>query len=263
MQQERKRTLFAEERQAKIIKMLNTQGKLYVPDLCKIFNVSLATIRSDLRELDAQGKLKRTHGGAIACEKASFEQDTASKMVEANEEKKRIAQKAAEFVEDGDTIALDCGTSIYELAKCLKPKKNLTIVTNDVKIMLLLEAEIDCEIILIGGNVRKGQFCCVGPMAVSDMNRYHVDKAFIATNAFSLKEGFSTPDINTAEIKKVMLSCATETFMLCDSSKTSHINFVKFATVKDIDVLITDDGLDESLLAKLKKNAPEMTVYCV
>jgi len=260
---EQERPLFAEERQSRVVMMLETQSKLYVPDLCRIFNVSPATIRNDLRELDSQGKLKRTHGGAISCKKAGYESDSNSKVDEYCDEKKHIAQCAAELIEDGDIIALDSGTTTYELAKCITHKKNLTIITNDVKIMLMLEQEGSCNIILIGGAVRHGLNCCVGPIAINSIMNLHVDKAFMATNAFSVEKGFSTPDINTAEVKRMLIENASEVIMLCDSSKIGYMSFARFASVEDVDLIITDNRVDKKVVGILNKVAPQIDILQV
>ncbi len=126
--------LFAEERREHILKLLEKNSKILVPELCEVFEVSPATIRSDLRDLESEKKLKRTHGGAILLRKAAFEPNSRLKEVEHIEEKQRIAVCAAQQIDDGDTIALDTGTTTFELAKCLTSKRNLTVVTNDLKI---------------------------------------------------------------------------------------------------------------------------------
>jgi DeoR family transcriptional regulator, fructose operon transcriptional repressor len=256
--------LFAEERKEKIMQLLTENSKIMVPELCKVFGVSPVTIRTDLRDLETDGKLKRTHGGAIPVGKAAFESTSSIKEVEHIEEKKKIAFYAAQMVDDGDTIALDTGTTTLELAKCLTKKKDLTIVTNDLKIASYLETNLkDADIIVIGGILRPGFHCMVGPLAISSLIGLNVDKAFMATNAFSYNKGFTTPDVNQAELKKSLIEIASEIIMLVDSSKLGHVSFVKFASLTDIDKLITDSKISTKAANSLKELSDNLDLLIV
>lgn len=245
---DKKQPLFAEERQSQILQLLRENTKILVPQLCDTFNVSPATIRNDLRDLEKAGKLKRTHGGAIPVDKASFELDSARKKIVNSNEKQQIAAYCSSLIEDGDTIALDCGSTVLELAKCLTKKKGLTVVTNDIHIAAYLEEETSCNIIVIGGTLRHGFECTVGPIALSVLKGLNVDKAFLGANAFSVTKGFTTPDLNQAEIKKALINSAVERYILCDSSKLGKTSFVEFASIDDIDHLITDQNVPEHIL---------------
>lgn len=256
-------SLFVEERKARILLMLQENSKLLVPDLCKIFNVSPATIRNDLRDLAQENKLIRTHGGAISIEKTSFEPTYADKESLFENEKKRIALCAASLVEDGDTIAIDSGSTNLEFAKCLLEKKRLTVVTNDIKIASCLEKNPDANIILLAGSLRHGFQCTVGPLALATLRGLNVDKAFMATNALSSSKVFTTPDIGQAEVKKCMIQIASERIMLCDSSKFNKVSFAEFATMDDIDKLITDSNLSPKMSAYLNDLEDTIKVFIV
>lgn len=245
--------LFAEERKNQILELLRQKSKLLVPELCEYFDVSPATIRNDLRDLESERKLKRTHGGAISLEKASFELDSRHKEVRNREQKQQIAACAAKMIEDGDTIILDTGTTTLELAKCLSEKRDLTIVLNDVEIAALLEETTQANLILIGGTLRHGFHCTVGPMAVAYLSELNVDKAFLSSNGVSLDRGFTTPDFNQAEIKKSMIRVASESIMLSDSSKFGKLSFTQFAALEDIDKLITDKGIDSETVEHIQQ----------
>jgi DeoR family fructose operon transcriptional repressor len=263
--QSENQALFVEERKAKILLLLKENSKLLVPDLCKIFNVSPATIRNDLRDLAQENKLRRTHGGAIPIGKTSFEPTYADKELVFENEKKRIALCAADLVEDGDTIAIDSGSTTLEFAKCLveKEKKRLTIVLNDIKIASCLEKIPDANIILLAGSLRHGYQCTVGPLALATLRGLNVDKAFMGTNALSSTKVFTTPDINQAEVKKCMIQIASETIMLCDSSKFNKVAFAEFATLEDIDKLITDTNLSPKMSAYLSDLQDSVKVFFV
>lgn len=242
--EERNTPLFAEERKRKILQMLSVQSKIYVSKLCEDFGVSQVTIRSDLQELEQTGLLKRTHGGAIPVSKASYEPSSVVKEVSHRDEKQRIALKAVEFVEPGDTICLDTGTTTYEMAKCLAGKRRLNVITNDLQIALYLEANLEeSSIIVLGGTMRRGLHCMVGPVAINSIRKLNVDKAFMATNACTPEKGFTTPSLEQAEIKQALMSIASQTIMLADSSKFGKVSLASFAKLGDVDKLITDSGL--------------------
>lgn len=244
--------LFAEERKSRILELLNENSKLIVPDLCEYFSVSPATIRNDLRELENGGLLKRTHGGAILNTKTGYELNSYQKEVKNLTAKQAIARFAINLVEDGDTIAIDTGTTTLEFAKMLTAKKGITAVVNDIDIAKQLEENSDASIILIGGILRKKFHCTIGPIAQKALEGLSVDKAFIATNGISVKRGLTTPDLNQSEIKKAMINIASEVVVICDSSKIGNVAFSQVATLDKVDRLITDDGAEETELQELK-----------
>lgn len=118
---------------------------------------------------------------------------------------------------------------------------------NDLNIALYLEHNTRANVIVLGGNLRKGQQCTVGPITLSALTSLNVDKVFLATNAFVPEKGFMTPDMNQAEVKKAMLRCASEKIVLCDSSKIGKISFVEFAKLQEIDKLITDSHIQPQM----------------
>lgn len=245
--------LFAEERRADIVKWVNEKKKALVPELIEHYKVSPATIRGDLRDLEAAGLIKRTHGGAIPSDfvKAGFEPDSAAKNVAHLEEKRMIAREAAALVEDGDIVVLDTGTTVLEMAKLLKDRRNVTAIVNDLEIALCLEPFEGVQVIVVGGTLRKKFHCTVGPFASKLLSELNVDKLFLGTNAFSAQKGCTTPDVNQAEIKKIMVSIATQTIVLCDSHKIGHHSFVQFAGVDEINTFVTDEGIRPDQLSEL------------
>lgn len=248
-------SLFAEERKMEIVNLLNKQGKVFVPELVERFNVSFATIRNDLRELEIAGKLKRTHGGAISAEfvKVGYEMDHSNKAVKFLEEKQAIARKAVELIEDDDIIILDTGTTTMEIAKLLYDKKNLTVIVNDIEIAACLEKFEGINIVVIGGTLRRNFHCTLGPFAVNLLSELNVDKLFLATNCFSPRKGCTTPDINHAEVKKTMVGISSQVIVVCDSSKLDKNSFVQFAKPEEIDVFITDERAQPDIIKEIKE----------
>ncbi len=141
--------MFAEERQEKLLGILREKRKVAVSEMCDVFNVSGATIRADLRQLEEEGLLTRTHGGAVLRTRASFEQASDAREIVNLSAKERIGQRAA-LVEDGDIIVLDTGTTTLHIARNIRDRQNVTVVTNDYQIARELEASASIQTILLG-----------------------------------------------------------------------------------------------------------------
>lgn len=233
--------MFVEERRREIQEYVVARKKATVAELCEHFSVSSATVRNDLRDLEQCGLLVRTHGGAMVKEQARFELDAKAKEVRHLEEKRAIAALALDRVEDGDTIVLDTGSTTQELAVLLGARKDLTVLTNDLAIALMLEEHPTAIVHILGGTVRKRFHCTVGMRAELAIEGLTVDKAFMGANAFSIEKGASTPDLQLAELKRRMLSIARKVFLLVDSSKIGKDSFAGFAAPDSIDCLITDE----------------------
>lgn len=231
---------FAEERQLELVEFIRQHKKATVHELTYAFDVSSATIRNDLRALEDQGLLTRTHGGAMVNRKSRYEEDLQNRRIHNQHEKELIAKVAIELIDDGDTIILDAGTTILELARLLEPKKELTVITNDMDIARLLCDQEEINLVLVGGTVRNRFHCTVGPLAERTLNGLLVDKAFIGANNFDLYKGPSTPVLDQAETKKVMMSIASKSILLCDHSKFGTRSFVPLSRTEDFDIIVTD-----------------------
>jgi DeoR family fructose operon transcriptional repressor len=234
--------LFVEERKMRILERIERQRKATVAELCERFHVSSATIRSDLRDLEAVGKLIRTHGGAMVKSKTGLEQDMVQRGTQHLAEKRRVAERALDLIEDGDTVILDTGTTCLELARLLGRRRGLTVVTNDLAIALCLEGAESVRVLFMGGLVRRNYHCTVihGSAGREILSGLSVDKAFMACNSFSAEKGASTPDIMQAETKRLMMSIAAKVIVLFDASKLGRTSFVLFAPLETIDTIVTD-----------------------
>ncbi len=244
--------VFAEERKRMIVEIVNTNVKTTVADLCRRFSVSPATIRNDLRDMEEAGLLKRTHGGAISNARANFEPNAYQKEVERIHQKRAIAQIAAAYVNEGDTIALDTGTTAFEFAKLLVDYQSLTVVTNDLQIAAFLERSSYANIIMAGGAVRRNFHCTAGQKAIDTLLDLNVDRTFLAANGVSISRGVTTPNIETAYVKERLVKLADEVVLLADSTKIDKVSFVKYADISDIDVIITDDEADSDYVETLR-----------
>jgi DeoR family fructose operon transcriptional repressor len=257
------KTMFVEERKIKILEYIEEHRKATVAELCDTFRVSSATIRNDLRDLEGATLLIRTHGGAMVKTKTGLEQDMNQRKVQHLSEKKAIAEAALHLMEDGDTIILDTGTTTLEIARLLGHRQDITVVTNDLAIALVLEDIETVKVVLMGGIVRK-KFHCTMVGGLSNKDTFAgltVDKAFMALNSFSVEKGASTPDINHSETKKVMMSIAAKVILVFDSSKMGRNSFALFAPLDRIDAIITGKLRDEDR-ARLEENGIEVILAC-
>ena len=239
------RVMFAEERKKKLVEYINDKRRVTVPELCSIFAVSGATMRNDLRDLDDAGLITRTHGGAIRKTRTGYESGIDHRSGSNKEAKTKIAESALELIEDGDTIILDTGTTVKELAGLLGRKRNITVVTNDIKIAGILEDISSCEVLIVGGLLRKGFHCTVGNSVFTNLDSLSVDKAFLGANSFSARQGASTPDLSQSEIKRQMIDIAAKVIILCDHTKLETDSFVSFASPSQVDLIVTDSISDE------------------
>ncbi|MEK0316697.1 DeoR/GlpR family DNA-binding transcription regulator [Cohnella sp. 56] len=262
MNEENADVMFAEERQAAIARLIREKGKVLVPELVGRFKMSPATIRNDLRDLEARGQIKRTHGGAIPGDAArvGYELDNNGKTVKELRLKAVIAAKAASLVEDGDIVILDAGITTREMSKHLYDKKNLTVIVNDIEIAAILEKFEGVSVVVIGGMLRRNFHCTVGPLAVKLLSELNVDKVFLGTNGFSASKGCTTPDMNQAEVKRTMIQIATQVVLLCDSAKIGKNSFVQFAEPSRIDLMITDSLISRQHLDELAETGLEVMV---
>lgn len=235
--------MFAEKRKQLIIDLLNTKRKLSVQELCVKFSASPGTIRNDLQELENRSLLKRTHGGAISLNRISFEQNADEKDILHFVEKQSIARAALHLIDDGDIVAIDTGTTTMALAKLLGSKKNLLVVTNDLKIALELESAENVTVIMVGGTVRRNFHCTIGPQAIQFLADIRVDKTFAAANGMSLNAGVTTPNIDIADIKRNFIRISNETILLCDSSKIGRISSKRFAELSETKTIVTDSHI--------------------
>src|SRR6056297_636435 len=243
--------MFAEERLEAIENEVLRKGKVKVNDLAKKFNVSKATIRRDLTELETIGILKRTHGGAVPQSHTKTELSYLEKEDQLLNEKEQIGKYAAVFIKAGDTIALDSGTTTIQIAKSIDVE-DITIITNSIKIANLLSKKKNIEVILTGGLLRQNTLALVGPLAEESVNHFNIDKAFLGANGITPDGGFTTPNIVEANIKKTFIKNSERVFFVCDHSKLYKKSFAKIAQMSEVDGLIID-RINEVTLKEFEK----------
>ncbi|WP_088103231.1 DeoR/GlpR family DNA-binding transcription regulator [Halalkalibacter urbisdiaboli] len=237
------------ERQERILSLLKEKSIIKIQEIVEATGASESTIRRDLTDLETARKLKRIHGGATLLKKKLEEPTVAEKTVKNNQEKLKIAEKAAQMVDDGDCLFLDAGTTTIEIIPYLKGK-NIVVVTNGLmNISKLLDAEIETHV--IGGYVKSGTRAFVGRGALQTLETFRFDKAFIGTNGVSIEDGFTTPDSQEAFIKEMAMKYARESYILADHTKFGETSFSKFAKLLEA-TIITSEKVEQDYLNKLR-----------
>lgn len=235
----------AHDRHQTILHLLERRGRVTVSDLAAQFAVSEMTVRRDLDALERQGLLRRVRGGAVSARGRSYEPPFLTRSTVHQAEKERIGRLAAGLVQDGDSIALDVGTTALEIARCLclSDKRNLTVVTPSFRVAGLLAEQPDIRIILTGGILRPGELSLVGQMAEQAFERFYVDKLFLGIGGVSLQAGLTEYNLEDAQVKQAMIRSAKEIILVTDSSKFDQIAFAAVAPLEAVDRIVTDEGI--------------------
>ncbi|MEV5739925.1 DeoR/GlpR family DNA-binding transcription regulator [Microbispora rosea] len=250
--------MYAEERQQEILRAARDAGRVDVVTLAERFGVTTETIRRDLTALERAGVLRRVHGGAIPVERLGFEPALAARDEVLTAEKERIAKAAlAELPEDG-SVVIDAGSTTSRLVQALPPDRELTVVVNSPPLATVLAARPNLTVLMLGGRVRGRTLATVEDWAIQQLSQLNVDVAFMATNGCSVAKGLTTPDPAEAAIKRAMIACADRAVLLADHTKFSGNYLARFATLGEIDVVITDTGLDPDQAAALAAAGPEV-----
>lgn len=242
--------MLAVERRNRILESLKINQSITVSELCVLLEASEATIRRDLTLLETEGKLERTHGGALVSETRLNTEDLISqKETLLRDEKEEIAHKAFETLVDGDSIILDGGTTTYELAKLIgKSNLKLTVISNSTIVFKELNMNPNLDLIMVGGKVRTNTLAAVGPIAQESFKRFNVEKVFLGTNGVSIDAGLTTTNLDEAMIKSAMIQCAKTRILLADHSKFNKVYLNTFASLSMIDMIITDSKTDVASL---------------
>lgn len=233
-----RRTWFADERHADVLRLLATDGRVESALLAERFGISAESVRKDLALLEGRGQLRRVHGGAVPCEPSRAEPHVADRDVRLAE-KTSIARRALRFVPDGGSLLLDAGSTTLRLAEMLPTDRGLVVYTNSWPVGAALY-EPGIEVVALGGRIRPVTMAAVGPLTGQALAAINVDVAFLGTNALSFDRGLTTPDADEADVKHQMLAAARQRIFLVDSSKFGHESHSRHATLDDVDVLITD-----------------------
>jgi DeoR/GlpR family transcriptional regulator of sugar metabolism len=244
--------VLAAERQGRIRELVRARRVVRLQELCRELGVSMATTRRDLEELEKHGDLRRVHGGAVSLDTRLDEPLFDDKTALAAREKQRIAAAALDLIKPGATIYLDGGSTVLALARLLRDRTNLTVVTNSLRAAIELGGA-GPRLILVGGELRRLSQTVVGPLTRSILEGLHVDRAFMGTMGFGA-EGLTTTDAGEAFTKELVMRRAREVVLLADSSKAGKIMFAQAGRLEQVHVLITDKKIDAEWAKTLAKH---------
>ncbi|MFC1614391.1 DeoR/GlpR family DNA-binding transcription regulator, partial [Gemmatimonadota bacterium] len=222
------------------------------------------TLRADLSAMESQGYLKRTHGGAMLRERSIFPGKASlsfgEKLVPQLEAKRIIGRRAAEMVEDGMNVLLDAGTTILEIARNLKDRRDLTVITDSIPVAVELSDSEGITVILTGGMLRTASLAVIGPESWAMIGNLHVQLAFIGAQGVSMERGFFCGNMVEGETKKRMMACAEKTYVVVDQGKFGVSGLVPFASFTDVDYLLIDEVGDPELLSRLQRENIDLVI---
>ncbi len=231
--------MFAEERRREIMKLIEKSGSVTVKEISEILNVSPSTVRNDLKHLEKEGLIFRTHGGAMA--KHRFDPMYEKRRSSFSELKMRIAKKAVEFVEEGDVIFVDSGsTTLMFVEELIRNQIRCNVITNSLYVINALVDVPHIPVHVIGGEFRKRTMNFIDPEFTLD--KYRIKKAFMGISGFDA-EGTYVSNLVEARFKRMIMDISKEVFVLADSSKYEKISAILIRKWKEKDVLITDKKL--------------------
>ena len=242
----------APQRRERLRLLVESRRAARLDELSTALGVSQATVRRDLDELASTGRLRRVHGGAVAVDERPSEPGFEVKAGEAAQEKARIAARAVELLAQDDTVYLDSGSTVLEAARLLRGWSRLTVVTNSLPAANELAGR-GPRLIVIGGELRATSLALVGPLTEHLLGTLHVDRALMGTFALSLEEGLTTTDPAEAWTKELVMGRAREVILLADSRKVGTRSFISAGRLDDVDVLVTDTGIDERTTRSLER----------
>jgi DeoR/GlpR family transcriptional regulator of sugar metabolism len=239
--------MLQEERHNFIVQQIHTHHKVVASDLSHKLNVSLDTVRRDIKELEKLGKVIKVHGGAVS---PHFHQPFQPHEVYARHEKKEIAKKTLTLIKDGMTLLTGGGTVMLELARMLPEHLTGTFFTVSPLVALEAAQHSSVEVILLGGRLSRNSYVCTGAAVASEISGLHIDLCLLGTNGLSIDEGITDYDWEVAQVKKSILKSASRSALLSISEKLDTTQKIQICTMQAIDYLITElDPHDEKLAA--------------
>ncbi len=239
------------ERLKKLERYIRQKGSARVTDLSKYFNVTEETIRRDLTKLETQGKLERSHGGAVSMEVAGKGITFSESRIRHVKEKEAIAREALKFIEEDDTILLDASTTAWQIARNLSDFP-LTVLTPSVKVVNELAEKRNIQVISTGGQFFIRYWSFVGPLTERALSGYHVKKLFLSCSGVDIKYGLSDSNENQASLKRHMMEISEQCFLLVDHSKFGKKDLAYIASITDFHDIIIDNRIEKSIVNNLK-----------
>ncbi|MEV7416895.1 DeoR/GlpR family DNA-binding transcription regulator [Streptomyces sp. NPDC089919] len=252
--------MYAPERRQEILRLARAAGRVDVLALAEEFQVTAETVRRDLKALDRAGLVRRVHGGALPAGRLDFEPDLAEREGTAADQKDRIARAALAELPDGGSVILDAGSTVGRLAALIPLDLTLTVVTHALPVAARLAGHPGIELHLVGGRVRHRTRAAVDAWALRAYAEIRADVLFLAANGFAPGTGLTTPDPAEAAVKRAAVAAARRVVLLADSAKAGQEQFARFGELSEVDLLITDAGLDPAQQAAVRAAGTEVAL---
>ncbi|MBQ6648868.1 MAG: DeoR/GlpR transcriptional regulator [Muribaculaceae bacterium] len=240
--------MLKKKRQAQIMEVLLREESVTVNQLAELLDVSSVTIRKDLTELEQAGKLYRSHGKAIIINPFTFNRSVNEKEKIAVEQKEAIGREAAKLIDQDDSIIIASGTTVHALARNIKPKHRLTVVSASLPVSQILSQDENNDIMQLGGMLRHSSLSVVGQYSKQILENCSFSKLFLGVDGIDFDYGFTTTDMREAELNQQMMRAAHKVIVLADSSKFGRRGFAKIGNIEDIDLIITDVGVSPNVV---------------
>lgn len=253
------RRMIAAQRRARIVELVNRMGILSVAELARHGGTSLMTIRRDLSLMDAQGLLRRTHGGAVALAAPPDVPLRRRARLEL-QAKAAVGRAAAALIRPGETILLDAGTTVLAMTLSLRTLRNLTVVTNSVQVLAALWDRPEIRVVALGGVARSSSGSITGPLAEKALEEIRVDRAFLGTTGITPRWEVSNSDMDLAALQRHILAVAQKSYLLADHTKFGRTGLAVVGPLRAFTSVITDAHLSPNLLSQLRKHVGKVLI---
>lgn len=246
--------MLAAERRKLILEKVHAEKKVIVSELSKEFDVSEETIRRDLEKLADEGHVVKSYGGAVINEMGSIDLPFNVRWKSNALGKQKIADLISQEIKDGEHIFLDASTTAVFIAKNIKQKKHLTVITNSIENLLELSDVSGWDIISTGGLLKAGSMSLLGKKAADSIERYNADKVFLSCKGVDIQRGVTESSDETGSIKQCMIESAKKVYLTVDSSKFDKVAFSNICHLSKVDVVVTDKKPDLKWMEAFKKH---------
>mgnify|MGYP003310021994 CR=1 FL=1 len=247
-------------RKQRIMQELQEKGTVSITDMAEAIGVSSMTIRRDLKRLSSEGLITLEYGGAVLNSGSLFEYNMAMKEREFSREKKRIAAKCLEYINEGDSIYIDSGTTPAELAKIIGNKRNIIVLSHSLLVANILSKMPNVKFIMCPGIFRERSMAYMGQLTDEFVSHFRIDKFFLSVEGVDVSSGVSVPDYTDGETKRNILLTSDRVILMADSSKFGRKMFYNIAPITELDVVVTDTGIDERYVRELRDHTIRVDV---
>jgi DeoR family transcriptional regulator, aga operon transcriptional repressor len=248
------------ERQKQILSRLERQGRLSVAEIVEQFAISEATARRDLESLASRGKVQRVHGGVISVEQAPPEMPILDRQVEQADEKARIGRATADLIADKESVFLGSGTTVLEVARYLRERRGMTVITNSLPVLNMLAGSKEITVISLGGMLRESELSFIGHITEQALTEVRVDKVIVGTRGLSLEHGLTNDYLQETLTDRAILKIGREVIIVADYSKINRVSTALLAPLDAVNTFVTDSNADKKFLQALKKQGINVIV---